>query len=452
MIGELRSRGMFLVTAVGVLLVAALITSTVKADRFDSTNYVIDASVSNSFGGATSSASYKMESSGGEAIIGDGKAGSYKLGQGYIAQLEKSLQLSVLPSGLTSYYTLDAPEGKVAYDETTNSNKGALVGTPASTVGKLGNTFTFNGTDQRIDIAHGASNNLETYTVSAWIKTSQAPTGTVAIVEKYDGVATTYPYALRLNSTGTVQVAASDGTNSPVADSGTAVNDGAWHHVVAVRTKGADLKIFVDGVLKATSTDTTTVATTNTSGVGIAGRSNSSGYFSGQIDEVKIFDRAFTDKEAANEYAAQNAGIRSSLTFATLDAASSEKVGSSAIIQTDAPGYTIALAQDKDMTSGTNTIPAITGSIATPVAWDEGTTKGLGFTITGGSGVPAKWGTSPNFNYAAIPGTSTSFFTRSGYTASVKDVISLEHRVDISASQPVGDYKNTVTYSATMTP
>ncbi|PLS81520.1 hypothetical protein CYG49_01850 [Candidatus Saccharibacteria bacterium] len=213
------------------------------------------------------------------------------------------------------------------------------------------------------------------------------------------------------------------------------------------------MKIYVNGVLEGTVGDSTATATTNGSAIGIARRIGGTNYYGGAIDEVKIFDKALSDKEVANEYAAQNAGIRNSLTFATLDAVSSKTVASKAVVQTDAPGYTIALSQNGNMTSGANSIPAISsGTITTPVAWNEGVTEGLGFTLTSGSGLDSKWGTSPNFNYAAIPGASTSFYTRSGYTGGVKDILSVQHRVDIPGSQPVGDYKNTVTYTATMIP
>lgn len=125
----------------------------------------------------------------------------------------------------------------------------------------------------------------------------------------------------------------------------------------------------------------------------------------------------------------------------------------SAQVLTDAPGYALSIAQDGNLTSGVNTIPAIgSGTIASPVAWIEGTTKGLGLTITAAPNIPAKWGTTGNYGYAAIPSSTTTLYTRSGYTGGVQDTISLQPRVDISTTQAVGSYTNTVTITVTIIP
>jgi hypothetical protein len=124
-----------------------------------------------------------------------------------------------------------------------------------------------------------------------------------------------------------------------------------------------------------------------------------------------------------------------------------------ATVATDAPGYSLAISQNANLTSGSNTIPALSiGTIASPISWTEGTTKGLGFAVTGGPSVPAKWGTSGNYKYAAIPSTPTVFFSRSGYTGGVNDSISLQPRVDVSPTQPTGSYSNIVTLTATLIP
>lgn len=125
----------------------------------------------------------------------------------------------------------------------------------------------------------------------------------------------------------------------------------------------------------------------------------------------------------------------------------------SASIATDAPGYSLSVSQNANLTSGANTIPAITsGTIATPVSWTEGTTKGLGLTITGGPSIPVKWGSSGSYKYAAIPNATTTLYTRSGYTGGVSDTVTMQPRIDVSSTQPTGSYSNTVTITATLIP
>lgn len=421
--------------------------------RFTSPNYTIDASVGNTFGGSTSSANYQMVSSGGETIVGNGSGGSYKLTSGYVAQLEKSLQLTVQPSGLAAYYPLDEGTGSGVNDETANNNRGDAVNGPTWTTGKVGQSLTFNGSNQAVSVSSGSSMNIETVTVEGWFKTSQAPAADISLIEKWGGTGV-YPYAIRLTSTGKAAFVASDGTNTPVAASTTSINNGAWNHVIGTRTKNGDMKIYINGVLEATVTDTTTVATTNTTAVTLANRSDGVQYFNGSLDELKIFNRALTATEIKAEYNAGNAGIPAGLSFpAVLTSGTPQTVDARAVVQTDAPGYNLALSQNQNLTNGSYTIPAVnnSGTIATPAAWTTGSTKGLGFSLTTASpGLDTKWGSGAN--YAALPGSATTFFSRSGYTAGGKDTLDIRYKLDVTAGQAAGSYTNTVTYTGTMVP
>lgn len=447
-----------------MLAASFVVTGLVKADRFESSNFTIDASVSNSFGGATNSTSYKMVSSGGEAIIGNGTGGSYKIGQGYIAQLEKSLELRVQPASVEAHYPLDEGVGTRAHDKSVNSNQGRAYNGPVWSAGKIGESMTFDGTDDYIDAGDKPEfdvNAGEVQTVSVWMKAGVQASNRTILWKNSNCIG----WALLLQSDGAVATQMNTGNNgctgytthylhSDSIVAGTNYDDDTWHHVVSVidRVNGK-LFLYVDNVKKGEMNLNTTDSGDGNASFRIATNYNNTTPFAGTVDEVKIINKALTAKEVKAEYDAQSAGVPSALTFATLDAATSQTVAAKAVIQTDAPGYTVSLSQDGNLTSGGNSIPAVTsGTIGTPAAWSEGTTKGLGFTLTGGNNIPVKWGTSPNFNYAAIPGTATSFYTRSGYTGGVKDILSMEYRVDIESSQAPGDYANTVTYTATVTP
>lgn len=116
------------------------------------------------------------------------------------------------------------------------------------------------------------------------------------------------------------------------------------------------------------------------------------------------------------------------------------------------PQYSVAINQSGNLASGSNTIPAITGgTIAVPVAWNEGTTKGLGATLitTSFGALPAKW--SGGAAYTALPGVPTTLFTRSG-SGGGTDTATVRYRLDVVPEQAAGDYTNTVTYTATWIP
>lgn len=432
-------------------LVSVVTVQDAAADVFTSTSYEIDASVSGSFGGQTSSTSYKMVSSGGESIIGNGSGGSYKLGQGYVAQLDKSLQLVMQPGGLAAYYVFDEGAGTAAWDSSLQSNTGSILNAPAWVAGKLGTALDFNGTTQRVSTAHTAQNNLETLTFSVWIKTAQTPASEASIIEKWAGSGA-YPYVLRLQPDGRVQLASYNGTTYKYVNSTNALNDNAWHLVTGVRQLGGDMRLLVDGQQNSQVADWPTSQTTNTAGVFIGARSDGTRAFNGQIDEVKLFNRALTDAEIKAEYDAQNVGIPSGLSLSVITPGASQTAEFDTVIQTDAPGYSLAINQDHNLQFGVNTIPAVSGSIASPVTWVEGTTKGLGFTLysTNATAIPGIWG--GGAAYAAIPGASTGFYTRTGYTSGGKDILNLRLRSDVATTQPSGFYSNAVTVAGTMTP
>ena len=87
-------------------------------------------------------------------------------------------------------------------------------------------------------------------------------------------------------------------TNLSSLPSTVSVNDGKWHLITGTR-QGTTWSIYVDGVLSSSQTQGTG-ASINASGydmsVGV-GPGNSSGYFNGSIDDVRVYDRALSPSE-----------------------------------------------------------------------------------------------------------------------------------------------------------
>jgi hypothetical protein len=212
------------------------------------------------------------------------------------------------------------------------------------------------------------------------------------------------------------------------------------------------VKFYINGVLDNTVTGAVS-SVQDTSGILAIGAHNSAQEFAyAGIDEVKLFNRTLTDKEVKAEYDAGTAGNAAGISLNTIVGGASQTANIDAIVQTDAPDYTLAVNQNNNLTSGANTIPAVSGSIASPVTWSEGTTKGLGFTLYGttATAIPGKW--SSGAAYAALSGSSTSFYDRNNFTGGAKDVLNMRLRADVSATQAAGDYTNVVTWTGTMIP
>ncbi|HTK39361.1 MAG TPA: LamG domain-containing protein [Patescibacteria group bacterium] len=438
-----RRVGLF---ALSVGVISALFVQVVNADRYTSSNYTIDASeVGNSFGGASSDADYKLTSSGGESVIGQGSGGSYQLDSGYVAELQSSLQLSVQPHALMGYYPLDETQGSVYRDRATSGIDGYPIGAPTSVAGKVGNALSFNGTSQLVSVGGSAGFQSTKHTLEAWIKTTST-SSTMGVVTKGGD----FWLGIDFN-----KVAIYDwNTGTTCSASTVSVGNGAWHHIAATLDSGVTngSLIYVDGVQVKACTWTQTSQGGSTA-IGAAAASPWGQYYNGSIDEVKIFSGTLSPSQIKAEYSAGSAGSTAGLSFATdVVPGISQTSSYDAIVLTDAPnGYTLALSQNQNLTKGSDTISPVAGTIASPLSWSEGTTKGFGFTLygTNATAIDGKW--SSGTAYAAFPGSATSFYTRSG-TQSAKDVINMRLRLDVPSTQPSGTYTNVITTTGTITP
>jgi hypothetical protein len=109
-------------------------------------------------------------------------------------------------------------------------------------------------------------------------------------------------------------------------------------------------------------------------------------------------------------------------------------------------GYDLYVKQNNQMTHTdlSTTIPNYSCAISNPCLW-SGT--GLGFSLTDGSQIETKWGTTPDFKYAYFPLVDTLFHTKEDYQ-SAEDETVVEYKVDVPGTQKSGAYSNIITYTA----
>lgn len=133
----------------------------------------------------------------------------------------------------------------------------------------------------------------------------------------------------------------------------------------------------------------------------------------------------------------------------TVTAGTPNTASTTATVTTDSwGGYDLLISENHSLThnvDGTTTIADYAGTIASPTAW---TGTGLGFTVTSGTDVEAKWGTAPTNNYAGIPTSDTLFHEKDNYTGGGGDDTVMEYKIDVPTTQKSGVYSNTVTYTA----
>ena len=140
----------------------------------------------------------------------------------------------------------------------------------------------------------------QTYTLSAWVKTTS--TGG-SILSKMNTSGDSRGYDVFLKSNGIIRVNLINQLNSNeiIVDSSTQINDGSWHFVVVTyngSSSASGVKIYIDGSLETLTTIKDTLNKTIQTNVDFLIGSRIGGdYFSGQIDDVRIYYNALSQNE-----------------------------------------------------------------------------------------------------------------------------------------------------------
>lgn len=169
--------------------------------------------------------------------------------------------------------------------------------------GVTGNAGYFNGTAWLSTPSANFSLGANNFSISVWIKSGGTARMMIWQESGKNGSGDNQSW-LRMNDNATTQFLRFNTENPGSAIISMAaegkVNDDAWHHIVCVRD-GLLTKVYIDGV-KVKEMTTSAVKTVTGAGqlfkIGAQeGASSMSNYFSGMIDDLIIYKRAFTDAE-----------------------------------------------------------------------------------------------------------------------------------------------------------
>ncbi len=214
-----------------------------------------------------------------------------------------------LADGLAGYWNFDDVVG--VPDVTTHGNNGTYEnGASRDTTKKPtvpGNVASvlLDGTNDFVNVVDiaGSELDVDNVTLSAWIYIDASAVGTRNIVRK--GHFGNRVYGLDVGAPGSNKVRGfvvlgPTGGSALIASGSISLTAEAWHHV-AMTYDGTNVKVYIDGVLDATSVASIGVISDNDLSVRIGGQpSGDSGgplAFKGNIDEVRIYDRALSSGE-----------------------------------------------------------------------------------------------------------------------------------------------------------
>jgi len=135
--------------------------------------------------------------------------------------------------------------------------------------------------------------------ISLWFKTSTTPATSGYLISKGVSPYTSRNFAIWFSNNNTVR-AAVNGVSGLVTSPASNYNDDNWHHCVFTFTPSTSTILYIDGSAVVTNTTSIPSAiTNNTSNLEIG--KNVSEYFTGEIDEVAIFDTALNAGQIYND-------------------------------------------------------------------------------------------------------------------------------------------------------
>jgi alpha-mannosidase len=201
--------------------------------------------------------------------------------------------------GPVAAYRFGERMGTTTADATSNGNTGTLVNGAAwttTTGGKYGSAIDFDGVDDHVRVADSSSLDIgSSGTVEAWVKVDRLGRWQSVLAKGSTSSNSSQNYALELASSNRWNCILGKGGSAAVLYSTVAAQTGRFYHVACVWTSTA-VRLYVDGVLNASATQSTTPVA-NTAPLYIAQFGGNSDRLDGIVDEVRIYKRALTQIE-----------------------------------------------------------------------------------------------------------------------------------------------------------
>ena len=280
-----------------------------------------------------------------------------------ISLLSATLFAQVSTSGLVGYW----PFNGNANDASGNNLNGIVYGATltADRFGNPNSAYSFNGSSNYIEIANNAVLELTTYTEALWF---YAPVSNGANLEQLlvKGPPP-YNYTLDLNSNLLPASGFNSGNSEVSLLANTSTTSGKWH-LLAFTNDGSTAIIYLDNVVVATKSVTTTVPTTGN--IFVATYDGTQEFFGGSIDEIRLYNRALSAGEIGAMYVETSCS-------APLPIASNQSVCGSGSVTFNATGgstyYWYSNTNSQVATGASYTTPNLTSSTTYYVANNNGT-------------------------------------------------------------------------------
>lgn len=212
-------------------------------------------------------------------------------------------------AGIEARWKLDETSGTSAADVGSHAYNGTVTGTATWTAAKLDNGLQLNGSSYVQ--ASGLMGSLKNVTISGWANATNVGTSGGEIISLGDC------FAIRVDDGGSNSAIAFffNGTTWVSISSGIAYKNTGWHHYAAVFDDTNDsLKLYIDGVEKASTTTTSSIGYSGLGAnthIGRHGNGQTAYNLTGTVDDVRVYNYALTAAEVLTlKKASQPTGVR----------------------------------------------------------------------------------------------------------------------------------------------
>ncbi|MBP7050760.1 MAG: discoidin domain-containing protein [Phycisphaerae bacterium] len=233
-----------------------------------------------------------------------GVTGSGAVGQLFVDEIRlyPTASVTVTPvdpgtTGLVAWYKFDGDA-----KDSAGSHHGVATGSPGYTTGKVGQALNMTSDAQYVLVPYSADLAMSTFTVAAWVNVADLDALRAILGTRIGG---DYTFDFKVTSA-SVHSDVGNGTawlNSNIfvyEDQGGLCDIGVWYYLATVVDDVTDTaKTYINGALAQTATFSgTPMFMQSGQSLGI-GYCSSGEYMHGQLDEVRIYNRALSDAEMA---------------------------------------------------------------------------------------------------------------------------------------------------------
>jgi hypothetical protein len=207
------------------------------------------------------------------------------------------IYITNLWDGLVAHYPFNGNANNVKgnYNGTVNG------ATPTKGRDNVSNTaYSFDGVNDYIEFGEGVLSGDGEFSILIWINTVSRPTTTSRILQQRDSTGFNGEYMLDILSDGKIKFFTYSNGNKWVVTGNSAVDNGSWHHFAFVQKDNGG-QMYLKGSLEDTdnSGGKVNLLSTIKTYVGADRRdwNTSPKYFSGKVDDLRIYSRALSASE-----------------------------------------------------------------------------------------------------------------------------------------------------------